>query len=84
MSATSGVSKPHKYTATTREEFLEMMEKANISIDDLKGSAPSLHDKSSGIPSEEESSESSSSGSFSSSGTSVSAESAGRRAAGSG
>ena len=61
-----------------------MMEKANISVDDLKGSAPSLRDKSRGIPSDEESSESSSSDSSSSSGTSVSAESAGRRAADSG
>ena len=84
MSATSGVSKPHKYTATTREEFLEMMEKANISVDDLKGSAPSLHVKSRGKLSDEESSESSSSDSSSSSGTSVSAESDGRRAADSG
>lgn len=84
MSATSGVSKNHKYTPTTREEFLKMMEKANFSIEDLKGSAPNLHDESRGKLTDEESGESSSSDSSSSSGTSESAESVGRRAAVSG
>ena len=84
MSATSGASKSHKYTATKREEFLEMMVKTNISFEDLKGFAPSLHDKWRGIPPDGESSEDSLSSSSSSSSTSESAESAGRRAAPSG
>ena len=62
-----------------------MMRKANISIADLtKGSAPKLHGKLRGIPSDEESSESSSSDSYSSSDSSEGIESAGRHAAGNG
>ena len=85
MSAVSGMSARRKNSVPSKEELLEMMRKANISIADLtKGSAPNLHDKSRGKPSDEESSESSSSDSSSSSGTSESVESAGHRAAGSG
>ena len=61
------------------------MKNANISIEELtEGSAPKLHGKSCGKPSDEESSESSSSDSSSPSDTSGSVGSAGRHAAGSG
>ena len=85
MSAASGLSARQKNFVPSKEELLEMMWKANISIADLtEGSAPKLHGKSRGIPSDKESSESSSSDSSSSSGTSESVGSAGRRAADSG
>ena len=84
MSAASGLS-THPNKVLSREELLETMKNANISIEELtEGSAPKLHGKSRGIPSDEESSESSSSDSSSSSGTSESVGSAGRHAAGSG
>ena len=85
MSATSGVSIRQKTPAPTKEELLEMMKKANISIEDLKeGSAPILHGKLRGKIIDEEFSESSDSDSTSSSGTSESVGSADRHTAGSG
>ena len=85
MSAASGISARQKNFVPSKEELLEMMRKANISIADLtEGSAPKLHGKSRGIPSDKESSESISSDSSCASGTSESVESAGRRTAGSG
>ena len=85
MSATSGVSNRQKNSAPTKEELLEMMKKANISIDDLKeGSAPILYGKSRGKIIDEVFSESSDSDSTSSSGTSESVDSVVRHAASSG
>ena len=67
MSAASGLSAHQKSFVPSKEELLEMMWKANISIADLtEGSAPKLHGKSRGKPPDEESSESSSSDSSSS------------------
>ena len=84
MSATSGVSNRQKNSAPTKEELLEMMKKANISIDDLKeGSAPILHGKSCGKIIDEVFSESSDSDSTSSSGTSESVDSVVRHDTGS-
>ena len=76
---------PSKKSVPTKEKLLEMMKKANISIEDLKeDSAPILHDKSRGKIIDEDFSESSTSDSSSSSGTSESVESVVRHAAGSG
>ena len=85
MSTVSGTSVRRKNAAPSKEELLEMMRKANISLADLKkGSAPNLHDKSRGKSSDEELSESSLSDSSASSDTSESVESVSRHAAGSG
>ena len=85
MSAASGFSARQKNVGPSKEEILEMIKNANISIEELtEGSAPKLHGKLHGKPSDEKLSESSSSNSSSSSDTSVSVGSAGRHAVGSG
>ena len=85
VSDASGKSTPSEPITPSREDVLEMMKRANISIEELKkGSAPKSHGKSRGKPSDKESIESSSSDSYSSSDSSEGIESAGRHTTGNG